>query len=227
MKDAFFFDLDDTLYDEAKYVCSGFEEVARYLSQIITNSPSPSEVCEMLIALWKKNGRGKVFDDILEHFGLAKDDLVSTLIYIYRTHRPTDLRISDELLEIINHLERNAVTLGIITDGAYVTQNQKLSQLTPRIKWDLELCTDVLGGNNWKPAKTPFLVAKNLLFQRNKNWFYMGDNETKDFEGASLAGFTTIWWNPHKRSLSPGLFRPDYDFSSYGELSDFIEKNIT
>ena len=222
MRDAFFFDLDDTLYDEETYVSSGFMEVAGFLSELVPNSPSSTEIHEMLMLILKESGRGKVFDTILNQFGIANEGLVHTLLYIYRTHSPIDLVIPDELQLIIRDLQNFGVTTGIITDGTHVTQNQKLNRLRPQIKWDVQVCTDVLGVKNWKPSKTPFIVARNLIRNEIKRWFYLGDNENKDFAGAAKAGFTTLWWNPDHRVLSDNLVAPDYQITTYSELSQFI-----
>ena len=60
------FDLDDTLYDENKYVESGFRAVSKYLSDLNILRISKNKIFTDLIEILNLNGRGKVIDIFLK-----------------------------------------------------------------------------------------------------------------------------------------------------------------
>lgn len=80
------FDLDDTLYNEATYMQSGFKAVASYLeSQLLLNR---SEVYHRAIAIEREYGRGKVFDILLRELNQYSYQLKAKCVSVYRLHDP-------------------------------------------------------------------------------------------------------------------------------------------
>ena len=87
MISALLLDLDDTLYDEASYLRSGFAVVAERIAAL--SGAAPSAVLETLLAIEAREGRGRVFDRALAAFGIEPDPaLVRRLVAAYRLHRP-------------------------------------------------------------------------------------------------------------------------------------------
>ena len=60
------FDLDDTLYDEIEYVKSCFKEVSNYFSYKF--KIDKNLIYNYMIQDLETNGRGKIFDNMLENF---------------------------------------------------------------------------------------------------------------------------------------------------------------
>lgn len=60
------FDLDDTLYNENTYVEQAFMNVSVYLSK--EYSISTDELHDKMIELLNKDGRGRIFNDIIEEY---------------------------------------------------------------------------------------------------------------------------------------------------------------
>ena len=60
------FDLDDTLYNEKTFVFSGFESVANWISSL--SSISKEEILQFMKDDLNKNGRGAIFDNVLETY---------------------------------------------------------------------------------------------------------------------------------------------------------------
>lgn len=126
MRRALLLDLDDTLYDEAHYVQSGFRHVAEIAS--MTYGVDAQAALAFLEQRLRVAGRGRLFDDLLERNGLVADDVsVGVLVEAYRTHRP----LIDLPAEVGNTLRqlRAGYLLAIVTDGLPAMQRRKVEAL--------------------------------------------------------------------------------------------------
>ena len=84
---AVIFDLDDTLYPEIEYVKSGFEIVANYL--VSKYGFKKKDLIKRMLTILDKQGRGRIFNILLEDLGIYSQDMVMLLVYLYRSHNPT------------------------------------------------------------------------------------------------------------------------------------------
>ena len=187
---AVIFDLDDTLFPEIKYVKSGFGVVASYLST--TYQLDKSVLWERMLDILRNEGRGKIFNILLEEIGLFSDELLQLMIYLYRSHRPRFLPLFPESLSVIHALKRKGYFLGIITDGMASTQRTKISVLNFEHLIDIILCTDELGREYWKPSDVSFKIMLKLLGINSEKAVYVGDNTAKDFYAPNMLGMLTI-----------------------------------
>jgi len=222
---AIIFDLDDTLYPEEQYVYSGFRAVSSWLSKVgLTNNLGSDECFEFMQSTFKSEGRGKVFDRLLSHLSLSSSNYLETLIYIYRTHVPSNLVLWNEMTEVIVNLSKKKLKLGIVTDGIYVTQKAKTDLLLKGLPFDAIVHTDSLGPQNWKPSTTPFKVICNLLGTTPEHAVYVGDNPIKDFAGANRLGMQTIWYNPKKKIhyFEQPDFKPGLEINKPQSIIEFI-----
>ena len=78
------FDLDDTLYDEIEYVKSCFKEVSNYFSYKF--KIDKNLIYNYMIQDLETNGRGKIFDNMLENFKIYSKDNIVTGKQIGRAH---------------------------------------------------------------------------------------------------------------------------------------------
>jgi putative hydrolase of the HAD superfamily len=218
------FDLDDTLYPEIQYVNSGFRAVSDWLYKMDLTTLSSEECFAFMQSTLKAEGRGKVFDRLISLLDLSVEKYLHTLIYIYRTHLPSDLVIWNEMAVIILSLKQKGMKLGIVTDGIYVTQKTKTDLLLKELPFDAIVHTDSLGFDKWKPCITPFQVVCNLLAISPMHAVYVGDNPVKDFAGANRIGMQTIWYNPHKKThhFEHPDFKPDLEISKPQSLIEII-----
>lgn len=97
----YIFDLDDTLYCEHDYVKSGFWVVANELANYRSDMDI-SGIYQMLIAEWKRNGRGRVFDEVCRQLNIDID--VSHLVRLYRRHTP-NISLYDDAQKLIFYLK--------------------------------------------------------------------------------------------------------------------------
>lgn len=182
------FDLDDTVYDEKKFVHAGFLAVAKKISE---NYPVK---CDVLYTdmqdLLENNGRGKIFDDTLRKNGIYSPTLVEEMVSIYRNHLPL-LALYPDVFPTFDALREKEIIIGIITDGLHTVQKNKVFSLNLNRHTDFVYYTDELGVGLSKPH--PFVFEKVLKAFRllGREAIYIGNDPTKDFTGANAVGMFT------------------------------------
>ena len=180
------FDLDNTLYPEQTYVESGFKAVARYLSE--KYDCNFDVLFSRIMDIFKEDGRGKVFDKLVNDLNFNEN--VSTLVYIYRYHFP-DISLYSESLPILDDLKKD-YKLALITDGRSFVQKRKVDALNIENYFDILVFTDILGENYWKPSVEPYKLVLSALDCDAKDACYIGDDPYKDFKAPKELGMKSI-----------------------------------
>ncbi len=182
------FDLDDTLYDEKKFVYSGFTEVANWISMM--SNTSSIEIFDYMVKDLIVNGRGNVFNNALEKYFQKTVKNIRKCVSIYRLHKPNlklDANVIDLLLELrVNH------KLYIVTDGNKIVQNNKVKSLDVEKYVEKVFITYRYGLKASKPSLKCFELIKKL---EKVNWMdlvYIGDNPNKDFVNLNKVNAITI-----------------------------------
>lgn len=186
---AVLFDLDDTLYDEITFVLSGFRAVSAYLANRF--KVNEREVFSTMIEILKKEGRGKIFDRMLERYGLYSSHLVEELVKVYRLHIPT-ISLYPDVQPTFRALKRHGVKLGIITDGLHTVQKRKVTALGLQNLVDIIIYTDELGREYWKPHPLAFQQAVTMLGIKPAEAIYVGNDPAKDFAGPNSIGMFSV-----------------------------------
>lgn len=216
------FDLDDTLYDEITFVYSGFEAVAHYLANRYVLS------AETVLDDFKKalqtQGRGRVFDHVLQSYGLIQKSLIARCIHIYRTHEPT-IALLPEAKTILEELNRLNIPVYIVTDGNKITQANKIKALNLGNYVNKSFITHRYGIHNAKPSPYCFEKIADLEQKSSDKIVYIGDNIQKDFIGIKPLGFRTIRIrNGMFRNLEPTLEQAaHYDINHLLELQTLLQ----
>jgi putative hydrolase of the HAD superfamily len=144
------FDLDDTLFDEIDFCRRGFRAVAQHRAGL-SNAYSCEEILAVLRKRFSGGDRGSTFNATLPELGIpANDDLIGTLVDIYRTRTP-GLTLLPESRAVIEGL-RDKYTLGLLTDGFVRTQRLKVQALGIEHYLKAIVYTKELGQNVWKPS---------------------------------------------------------------------------
>lgn len=186
---AVLFDLDDTLYEEMTFVASGFWTVAAYLTDKF--GMNKQEMFSAMMEILETEGRGKVFDRVLERYGLFSPALVIELVRIYRSHFPR-ISLYPDVQPTFQTLRKCGARLGIITDGLQFVQKRKIAALGLQELVDIIIYTDELGQEYWKPHPAAFQRAVVALGVKPAEAVYVGNDPDKDFAGPNSIGmFTT------------------------------------
>ncbi len=186
---AILFDLDNTLYPEIEFVKSGFKSVAQYLSSRYYFKDN--SLFSMMMDILERDGRGKIFDTLLNNLGIYMDEKVKLLTYIYRSHQP-DIYLYEDVLSTLSKLKSRGIRLGIVTDGRASIQRNKIFALKLDNIFDVIICCDELGTEYWKPSVIPFKIGLELLNISPSDASYVGDDLSKDFIGPNTMGMLTI-----------------------------------
>lgn len=186
------FDLDDTLYDEITYVKSGFMAVANvYMPQ------NPHAMFATMVQILERDGRGKVFDNALKHFGFTSKKDVQKALGIYRNHIPK-ICLNEDAREILSHYKNTP--LYIVTDGNKLVQERKVKALGLEKFVKKAFITHRYGTIHAKPS--PYCFEKIALLEgvKNEEIVYIADNVNKDFIGIKKLGFQSV-------RISQGMFK--------------------
>jgi len=194
------FDLDDTLYKEIDYLCSGYRAVADLVSKRF--SYNASDVYNVMI-MWYRAGEKNVFQRLNDEYRL--DNPVSDYLNVYRYHQPK-ISMQYEDVETLGLLKEIGCVLGIISDGRSITQWNKIKALGLEDFIDKEnvIISEEFGSK--KPDE------RNYLFFETKypggEYWYVGDNPTKDFISPNKLGWETVMLkgkaNIHKQDYITG-----------------------
>ncbi|HEX5240546.1 MAG TPA: HAD family hydrolase, partial [Candidatus Limnocylindrales bacterium] len=189
--EAVVFDLDDTLYPEHAFVDAGFRAVARFLASPI--GWPEHRIVERLWSLHDAEGRGHLFDTLMEEAGTAADpDLVQACVLVYRGARG-HLEPFPGVTALLGELHAAGIRIGLLTDGAPAVQLRKVRDLGwLETMFDAVILTDELAPAARKPLPTAFRVAGRLLGVQPERAVYVGNDPGKDFAGARTAGLATI-----------------------------------
>lgn len=215
------FDLDDTLYNEVTYVQSGFRAVADFLYKTYAISVKDSYV---VMVEHLKQGRGRIFDDTLQSFGVFSKKAVVQCITIYRSHIP-DIMLYEDSIQCLRRLK--GLPVYIVTDGNKLVQKSKLVSLGLYHTVNFCFITHRYGVKNAKPSPHCFLRICGREKVEPKQVVYIGDNPHKDFVSIKALGFKTIriMRGHFKDVVKPAEFEADYQIQSLDELTEeFLRK---
>jgi len=181
------FDLDDTLYNELDFVCSGFKAVSLHLWRKY-KLPKDDTFRKMQDTL-EKQGRGKVFNELLDGYTINTKTNILECLKVYRHHKPR-IKLTPEALDCLKRFKKERIF--IVTDGHKIVQQNKIKALGLSKRVEKAYVTHQYGNKYEKPSLYCFnLIAKHTKAPMN-NLVYIGDNPTKDFVNNKKAGIKTI-----------------------------------
>ena len=218
------FDLDDTLYEEINYVKSGFRAVSNHLSNQYKIG-TPEVVYKELILLLEKQGRGKIFDRILERYDLSNKAVIKKCLAIYRLHDPDICfsTIGRSCLERFQDFPKY-----LLTDGNKVVQTKKIKSLDIDDYFKRIVITHNYGLKYSKPSTYCFHKILKWEDASPSDLVYVGDNPRKDFVNLKSNGFKTVrvLTGEHKDVVAPIEYEADAKINSLNELSVKYLKNM-
>ena len=190
---------------------SAFREIATFLE---TNY-GLSEVYDRLLQYWQ-NGEN-AFEHIINegHLPLQVEDLLK----MYRAHRP-QITLDKDTRQVLDQLHQECV-LGIITDGRSLTQRNKMEALGlgAYIEHQNLHISEETGFD--KPSLEPF----RSLMKRypDSDYYYIGDNPTKDFVAPNQLGWTTVCLLDDGRNIHPQVWSAKIDYLPQKKVSSILE----
>ncbi len=184
---ALLIDMDDTLFEERDYVESGFKAVAEFLAaerELPADYSYPS-----MIAFLELEGRGRVFDRIIERFEVRQaEGLVRRCIEVYRNHKP-GINLYGGVLQTLDLLS-DRYRLGLVTNGLPLMQRMKLEALGIEQYFSACVFCDELGKP--KPQTEGLTQALESMNIAAEHALMVGDNPETDGAAAKAAGIDFV-----------------------------------
>jgi putative hydrolase of the HAD superfamily len=187
MPKAVIFDLDDTLYDRAQFLASGFAAVADSVSR---THGIPAHTLRTTLHLAHADERnGSELQALCAWHGLS-EDLIPEWIGIIREHEPL-LTPARGAVTMLASMRAQGWRVGLLTNGLPATQRAKVRALALEPLVDAVVCAeDVVAGG--KPARPAFDAAMASVGARRSRTVFVGDDLARDIHGAQAAGLHTI-----------------------------------
>jgi putative hydrolase of the HAD superfamily len=213
-------DVDDTIYKELDYVQSGFQVVSEYLE---LQFKIPSKEASVYMCSFLPNRRGRIFDEVLLHYGCYSPEIVQECLRIYRCHSPK-IHLFPDVIRFLQRFSNNQKYL--VTDGFPTVQRKKIQSLGLKQYKLFYYLTHIWGVEFEKPHPLAFQLICEREGVTPKQVVYFGDNQRKDFVGISPLGFKTV------QILRGNYYKQEYaieykamrTIKSFDEVtSDFLE----
>jgi putative hydrolase of the HAD superfamily len=182
------FDLDDTLYDESRFVDGGLKAVARHGEMHWGWAAAQS--LDALRAILARDGRGQVFDQWLRAHDAWSLGRVRDCVRAYRNHSP-DIALFPTAHRIIDQYRARG-PLYLVTDGNKNVQRSKVDALALWPDFKRVFITHRFGVAAAKPSTHCF---ERIKAEANCEWrdmVYVGDNPAKDFVNLTPLGVLTV-----------------------------------
>ena len=222
----FYFDVDDTLYDQFIPFKKAFIEIfpkiktlpiyqifikfRKYSDKIFEASQSGQVTINEMYIYRIQAALKEYYLEIDEAHALA----FQTKYYVYQQ----DITTSNAIKDILDLLKDNHIGIGIITNGPACHQMEKLRRLKMSNWVALEdiYISSVVGYS--KPDPQIF----NLI--TDKDCIYVVDSYENDVIGAKNANWKCIWLN--KKGLKAMDIKPDYEVNDEEALLNLISKIV-
>ena len=217
------FDLDEVLYDEKTYVISGFRTVSEFLEK---DEAIPKKIIFEYLKRRLKNGRERIFNDLLDNFRIYSQKNLEKCISVYRTHTPK-IKLYSDAKDCLKRLKN--YPLYIVTDGNKIVQKNKIKALNLENHVKKTILTSNYGSRNSKPSTFCFQKICDMEKTSPTNLVYIGDDPHKDFVGLKREGFKTIrlFKGRFKNERLSKEFEADYKIKSLKEINEEFIKKIS
>ncbi len=235
-KAAFFFDLDNTLFD---YEAS-FKKASLFAFHTITNhkwkdTPFSEKwfiyykaYCDLYWSSYEKEimsrqeYQKKRLISSFKALGLKSlcDVQVQQYQIIFEKSVPDEVEPFIWIKDIFQRLNQLGITIGIISNGDSVIQRNKINNLKLHIPEKYIYISSEI--NVAKPNPNIFNLVKDCT--NADVYYYVGDAYELDIVPAVKAGWTAIWWNPlkHPAANSCSMF----NCTTSSELIEVIRRCI-
>ncbi len=200
------FDLDDTLVYEIEYLKSAFNEIA--LKVDASNKDLYNQMFD-----WYTN-KENVFQKVNQLYPTFEiEDMKKT----YRNHYP-NFNPHSQNRTLLLELKKQGHFIGLITDGYSTTQRNKIKALNIETLFDLIIISEEFGSE--KPNSKNYEIFNQFC---TNDYFYVGDNVSKDFVTPNKLGWNTICLLNKGENIHSQDFNKEYIYLPKHKIKDLSE----
>lgn len=232
--DAIFFDIDDTLFSTSVFAEKARRNAVDAMLKVGLRSDRETLMQELKEVIEEfTSNYDKHFDKVLLRLpeeatrGLNPSILVSAGMTAYHDTKFRDLKVYDDVYEVLQQLSTTSLVRGVISAGMTIKQTEKILRLhiyeflTPNAIF----ITDQIGINKTNPKLySRVLTTLNLDPKRT---MYVGDHPRNDIDPCNELGIVTVWNRRSGRhSRSPGRTEPRFEIHDFYELRDILREHF-
>lgn len=234
---AFFFDVDDTLYDHLAPMREALTEVLnlpetfpfdrayylfRYYSDLLSDREGLSAVPDKQKV---KNMQRSRFIHALADLGVTVSVGQAEQLQAAYYARQFAIRPFKGAFELIRKLSGRGMFVGLITNGAGQHQMSKIEVLKVQelISPERMFISGTLGIA--KPDPGLFALVNRETGLQAEECIYIGDSWRNDVVGSLEAGWTSVWFN-HRGAEPESEHKPHHIAASYEEMEALLLKEL-
>lgn len=232
--DAIFFDIDDTLFSTSVFAEKARRNAVDAMIQhgLKANRADCLRELEEVIQEFSSN-YDKHFDRMLARLpegaldGLNPDVMVACGMMAYHDTKFRDLRVYEDVYEVLQALSKTDMIRGIISAGLTKKQAEKILRLHiyDFLSPYAIFITEQLGISKPNP-KLYAKVLESLDLEPEKT-MYVGDNPLHDVDPCNELGMITVFNRRSGRhSRQKGSSEPDYTIKDFYELRDILRSDF-
>lgn len=219
--EAVVFDLDNTLINRK----AAFEVFANKIINSHLEIASVERRRDALARIIEADGDGyrrkeEFFNEIQDTYGWKNGLTFEAYMDFWFNEFPKCSVLMDGALDILEHFKNEKVKLGLITNGAGVTQNGKIDQVGLRTHFDSIIVSGEFGIH--KPNTKIFMHILEQLDVPPERAIYVGDHPINDIKGAENTGMKGIWFTGF-RDWDTSLGEPKSVISHLNELKEVVK----
>ena len=228
------FDVDDTLYDQFSIFEKSYNKVfgdkykldlnllynkSRYYSEHMFKLVETNEKTIEDLYVYRMK---KPFEDFGYH--ISDDDAI--LFQKVYAENQNYIAISENMKQVIEFCSSNNIKMGIITNGLFINQWQKIEGLGI-LNWiginDIFISESV---GLSKPDLNLFKYVEEEMNLSKEYTYYIGDSLNNDVLGVDKIGWNMIWLNKRNLDIDNLDVNPKYILNSDAEILNIVKEII-
>ena len=229
--DAIFFDIDDTLFSTTVFADKARRAAidAMMRAGLQADRHEAMRELEDVIAEFSSNYGGH-FDKVLDRLGPEsfaghnRAVIVAAGVVAYHATKWRELKVYDDVYEVLNWLAKTQLVRGIISAGITIKQAEKLVRLevleflTPSAIF----FTDQVGFS--KPNPKLYRRVLQRMHLTAQRCLYVGDNPTHDIDPCNAEGWSTVRIRRSGRhAQEEGASKPKHEIRDFFELRRILQ----
>jgi putative hydrolase of the HAD superfamily len=232
--DAIFFDIDDTLFSTTVFAEKARRAAIEAMIGAGLKADREDALRELIEVLSEfSSNYGNHFDKVVDRLppeavrNVNRAVIVAAGVVAYHETKWRELRVYDDVYEVLQWLAQKPVVRGIISAGITIKQAEKLLRLkileflTPQAIF----FTDQVGFSKPNP-KLYRRVLQRLQLQPGR-CLYVGDNPTHDIDPCNQEGWTTVRVRRSGRyNDEVGKTTPDYEVADFFALREILVREF-
>lgn len=170
----FIFDLDNTIYNEEDYLFKAYAAICERFAG--TAGHDRKSLFDLMMEIYKKEGRDKLFDKFLSRAGIDRGCLTECIEILRNFHVDKQIELFSKSKSILRTLIKNNKQVFILTNGNPVQQKNKIRS----IKWTgLDENITFILANEIEPKPSPAGIKhiRNMTGIENDKTLFIGDSE--------------------------------------------------